>query len=69
MRRLMAKGIIDIRLAVNASGTELSNPVYPEQVSSMLRRYNIPPQRFGIEITETAIVVLDEVAKMMVKTL
>ena len=69
MRRLMAKGIIDFRLAVNASGTELSNPVYPEQVSSMLRRYNIPPQRFGIEITETAIVELDEVAKMMVKTL
>ena len=69
MGRLMAKGIIDFRLAVNASGTELSNPLYPEQVRSMLRRYDLPPQRFGIEITETAIVELDEVAKMMVKTL
>lgn len=45
------------------------NPLYPEQVRSMLRRYDLPPQRFGIEITETAIAELDEVAKMMVKTL
>ena len=67
--KLMAKGIPDFRLAVNASGTELSNPLYPEQVGSMLRRYDIPPQRFGIEITETAVVELDDVAKMMVKTL
>lgn len=69
MSKLIAKGIADFRLAVNASGTELSNPLYPEQVRSLLQRYDIPPQRISIEITETAIVELDEVAKMMVNTL
>lgn len=67
--KLMSKGIADFRLAVNASGTELSNPAYPEAVQSMLQRYKIPPHRFGIEITETAIVELDEVAQVMVRTL
>ncbi len=67
--KLMSKGIADFRLAVNASGTELSNPAYPEAVQSMLQRYKIPPHRFGIEITETAIVELDEVARVMVRTL
>lgn len=69
MCRLMAKGLSQFRLAVNASGTELSNPLYPEQVREMLRKYNILPHHFSIEITETAIVELDDVAKMMVKTL
>lgn len=69
MGKLAGRGITDFRLAVNASGTELSNPAYPEAVRSMLIRYNIPPQRFGIEITETAIVELDDVARMMVHKL
>ena len=69
MGKLAGKGITDFRLAVNASGAELSNPTYPEAVRSMLIRYNIPPQRFGIEITETAVVELDDVARMMVHKL
>lgn len=69
LNKLSTKGIADFRLAVNASGTELSNPAYPEAVQSMLQRYQIPPHRFGIEITETAIVELDEVAQVMVRTL
>ena len=67
--KLTAKGITDFRLAVNASGTELSNPAYPDAVRSTLLRYDIPPHRFGIEITETAIVELDEVAQMTVRAL
>ncbi len=69
LKTLTAKGITNFRLAVNASGTELSNPAYPDAVRSMLHRYDIAPHRFGIEITETAIVELDEVAQMTVRTL
>lgn len=67
--KLIAKGVVNFRLAVNASGTELSNPAYPEAVRSMLCRYDISPEHFGIEITETALVELDEVAQITVRAL
>jgi diguanylate cyclase (GGDEF)-like protein len=67
--KLIAKGISNFRLAVNASGNELSNSLYPEHVRNMLHRYDIPACYLAIEITETAIVELDDMAKAMVHAL
>lgn len=40
-----------------------------KEVSRLLKHYNLSPALFGIEITETALVELDDVARNMVKTL
>ena len=60
---------IHIHLAVNASATELSNPCYPQHVTELLCRYNLPATALSIEITETALVELDDVAHDMVRRL
>jgi diguanylate cyclase (GGDEF) domain len=67
LAKLQQSGWSHIHIAVNASATELSNPCYPEQVTELLARYKIPATSLGIEITETALVELDEVAHDMVK--
>lgn len=69
LAKLQELGFTDFHLAVNASATELSNPNYPKEVSRLLKHYNLSPALFGIEITETALVELDDVARNMVKTL
>lgn len=69
LAKLQQMGIENFHLAVNASATELSNPSYPKQVERLLQQYNLSPEFFGIEITETALVELDDVARNMVKTL
>lgn len=69
LARLAQAGFKEFRLAINASATELSNPHYPRQVDLMLKRHHLPPERIGIEITETALVELDDVARSMVRTL
>ncbi|MCD8547629.1 MAG: GGDEF domain-containing phosphodiesterase [Aeromonadaceae bacterium] len=69
LARLARTGCEEFRLAINASATELSNPHYPRQVELMLKRHRLPPERIGIEITETALVELDDVARNMVRTL
>lgn len=67
LAKLQQSGWSHIHIAVNASATELSNPCYPEQVTELLARYRIPASSLGIEITETALVELDEVAHDMVR--
>ena len=67
--KLQALGFEHFHLAINASATELSNPHYPQQVSRLLEYYHLDPASFGIEITETALVELDDVARNMVQTL
>ena len=69
LAKLQELGFTEFHLAVNASATELSNPNYPKEVSRLLKHYNLSPALFGIEITETALVELDDVARNMVKTL
>ena len=69
LAKIQESGISNFHLAVNASATELSNPSYPTQVERLLKYYNLSPDLFGIEITETALVELDDVARNMVKTL
>lgn len=69
LAKLQELGFTEFHLAVNASATELSNPNYPKEVSRCLNHYNLSPAFFGIEITETALVELDDVARNMVKTL
>lgn len=69
LARLEQVRFADFRLAINASATELSNPHYPRQVELMLKRHRLSPERIGIEITETALVELDDVARSMVRTL
>ncbi|WP_409420844.1 EAL domain-containing protein [Pseudaeromonas sp. ZJS20] len=69
LARLEQARFADFRLAINASATELSNPHYPRQVELMLKRHHLSPERIGIEITETALVELDDVARSMVSTL
>ena len=67
--RLRQQGMEHFHLAVNASATELSNPSYPQHVERLLKEYAIPAAQLGIEITETALVELDEVARSMVQRL
>ena len=67
--KLQASGFDRFHLAVNASATELSNPHYPQQVAKLLDKYHLDPTYFGVEITETALVELDDVARDMVITL
>ena len=69
LAKLQELGFTEFHLAVNASATELSNPNYPKEVSRLLKHYNLSPALFGIEITETSLVELDDVARNMVKTL
>ncbi len=69
LAKLQELGFSEFHLAVNASATELSNPNYPKEVSRLLNRYELLPSLFEIEITETALVELDDVARNMVKTL
>jgi diguanylate cyclase (GGDEF)-like protein len=69
LAKLQELGFSEFHLAVNASATELSNPNYPKEVSRLLNRYELLPALFEIEITETALVELDDVARNMVKTL
>ena len=69
LAKLQQSGWSHIHIAVNASATELSNPCYPEHVTELLSRYKIPATSLGIEITETALVELDEVAHDMVRKL
>lgn len=69
LAKLQELGFTEFHLSVNASATELSNPNYPKEVSRCLNHYKLSPEFFGIEITETALVELDDVARNMVKTL
>lgn len=69
LAKLQELGFTEFHLSVNASATELSNPNYPKEVSRCLNHYKLSPAFFGIEITETALVELDDVARNMVKTL
>ncbi|WBO61054.1 MULTISPECIES: EAL domain-containing protein [unclassified Acidocella] len=41
-------------VAVNASGVELSNPLYATKVATILRMTGLPASRLEIELTETA---------------
>lgn len=69
LARLRQLGLKEFHLAINASATELSNPNYPMHVERVLKEYDIPASQLGIEITETALVELDEVARTMVQRL
>jgi diguanylate cyclase (GGDEF)-like protein len=45
----------EIYLAVNVSVRELHNPEYATQVSGVLRRHRVPPERLVVEVTEHAV--------------
>jgi diguanylate cyclase (GGDEF)-like protein/PAS domain S-box-containing protein len=44
-------------MAVNVSGTELSDADFARRVAEVIRRENMPPEKLCLEITETALVV------------
>ncbi len=48
-----------VRLAVNVSARQLSDPQFVQRVSDMLRRYDLPAARIDIEVTETTMVQRD----------
>jgi diguanylate cyclase (GGDEF)-like protein len=45
----------EIYLAVNVSVRELHDPGYATQVSEVLRRHRVPPERLVVEVTEHAV--------------
>ena len=43
-------------IAVNVSGSELSDPGFADQVAEVIKRHSVDPKRLCLEITETALV-------------
>jgi len=56
---------MDVPIAVNLSAHSLLDPRLPSDVGELLRRYDVPPDRLVLEITETVVMsdldVIDEV--------
>lgn len=46
----------DIRLAVNATAGQISDPGFPDRIAHALERAGMPPDRLTIEVTESAVV-------------
>lgn len=69
LQRIHNAGIKYFSMAINASSAELANIDYPNHVSRMLTKYHIDPELVTIEVTETAIVTVDEIAKHVVTEL
>lgn len=69
LRRLTDGGLSYFSMAINASSAELANIDYPHHVAKMLSKYQIEPERVTIEVTETAIVSVDEIAQQVVTEL
>ena len=42
-------------IAINISAINLQDPLFPEQVASIMREYTVPPALIEMEITETAL--------------
>jgi EAL domain-containing protein (putative c-di-GMP-specific phosphodiesterase class I) len=63
---------LDIGLAINLSGHEISDPRLVDQVANALRANSLPPDALTLEVTETAVipnfaqvsVVLDQLANL-----
>lgn len=62
-------GYADIVLAVNISTLQLVRSSFPEEVLSLLSRYNVPNRYLEIEITESAAMANPDVAMQTVKEL
>lgn len=47
---------------INISAAELHNPLFSQQLQSLLERYQIDPSRIELEITETSLIETDEMS-------
>jgi predicted signal transduction protein with EAL and GGDEF domain len=59
----------DIRLSVNISPSELTDPLLPSRLLAILAEQNFPAARLDVEIIETALVSDIETAKSILTTL
>ena len=56
-----AKAGIDIGVSVNLSARNLLDEEFPDAVAELLRTWQVPPEKLGLEITERSIVVPEAV--------
>jgi diguanylate cyclase (GGDEF)-like protein len=57
----------DIKLAVNVSAAQLRNPMFPEQLQSILHDTAFDPQRLELEITETYLIADASLARKVIE--
>lgn len=50
----------DLRVAVNVSSVQLRNPAFVPEIRQLVRRYEIDPKRFEVELTESVLIGKDE---------
>jgi len=55
--------------AINISALELHNQEFPQKIQQLLQKYDIPPERIELEVTETSLVSQDEMSISTLKKL
>lgn len=57
----------ELRMSVNVSSQQLEDSKFPKIVAGNLKKYNIKPERFEIEITESLMVRQDEIVENVIQ--
>lgn len=47
------RGITDLKISVNISVNQLTDPVLPEKIVAILNKHHLPPQMMELEVTES----------------
>jgi EAL domain-containing protein (putative c-di-GMP-specific phosphodiesterase class I) len=68
-RRLQSLYGDGVTIAVNISAKDLSRPAFPEEITTILNRYNMMPANLVLEITETAVMADAAAACQMIRLL